>query len=318
MDKTLSLENKCKKIINLNKDTTFTIKYQPQFLSDIIDYKYIINIFEKLITNKSFTHILLYGPPGSGKTSIIQTIINELFTDYLNYLIINASEKRGVDVIRTIIYSFITSNTINGNKLKLIILDEVDNLTQDAQIILKSIINENNNVKFIFICNYENKIDISIKSNCLYLKMSKMSTISLINRCNEICINESIYISDKGLKTLIKFCKHDIRKILNVLQCLKITFKNTLIFKNLIKQYLNIPIKKEIQKLITSLQDKNINIDLKINLINQFSNYNLIDIIYIMSKLCPEKTLEFAKLEQYIYTEINFDVLIIYLINIFN
>lgn len=307
-----------KQIINFNKDSPFTLKYQPYFLSDIIDYDYIVDIFKKLITTKSFPHILLYGPPGSGKTSIIQTIINELFKDSLNYTIINASEKRGVEIIRTTIYSIIKSDSINGNNLRLIILDEMDNLTQDAQIILKSIINENDNVKFIFICNYETKIDIAIKSNCLYLRMDKMSTNSLIKRCNEICTNELIFISNKGLKTLIKSCRQDIRKILNILQSLKITFNGELILKDLVKKYLNIPNKKEINNLIINLSSKNNSIDFKINLVNQFNNYNLIDIIYVIAKIRSDKLLELAKLEKYIYTEISYDILVIYLVNIFN
>lgn len=309
-----------KQIININKNYPFTLKYQPNLLCEVLDYKYIVDIFNiliKTVDNSIFPHILIYGPPGSGKTSLIQTIINELFTNTFNYLIINASEKRGVEVIRNNIYSFLTTLSMDNNKLKLIILDEVDNLTQDAQIILKSIINENKNVKFIFICNYEIKINISLKSNCLYLKMDKMNYSSLFDRCLEICIYESIMISNKGLKTIIKYCKLDIRKILNILQSIKIIFNNSLILKNTIKNYLKIPTKKKILNLIEYFQNNKSMSD-KINYFSNFSQYNIIDVIYTIVKLCPEKTLEIAKLEKYIYAEINKDIIIIFLINIFN
>jgi DNA polymerase III delta prime subunit len=233
----------------MNKTICFTDKYKPNYFSDIISHENIIKILSKYIENNDFPNVLFYGAPGVGKTSTIQSAMNELFKNKksLNILNINVSEKRGVEIVRNLIVSFVSNLSIDtDNNIKVIILDEADSLTIDAQITIKSVIDVNKNVKFCFICNYEKKIIEQLVSRCLLLKFSYINFDELFKKCMYICMMEKIYISTSALKFIIKNCNNDIRKILNILQSLNIAFNNQHIFKNDIAEYLNIPLKNDI------------------------------------------------------------------------
>ena len=249
--------------------------------------------------------------------------MNELFKNKksLNILNINVSEKRGVEIVRNLIVSFVSNLSIDtDNNIKVIILDEADSLTIDAQITIKSVIDVNKNVKFCFICNYEKKIIEQLVSRCLLLKFSYINFDELFKKCMHICMMEKIYISTSALKFIIKNCNNDIRKILNILQSLNIAFNNQHIFKNDIAEYLNIPLKNDILKII-KLFSSSKNIDDKLSIYK--SKYNKFDIIKIIYKLEKyhkyDKNIikKLSKIEEYIYSGFYQDIIIIGIISIF-
>lgn len=307
----------------MNKTICFTDKYKPNYFSDIISHENIIKILSKYIENNDFPNVLFYGAPGVGKTSTIQSAMNELFKNKksLNILNINVSEKRGVEIVRNLIVSFVSNLSIDtDNNIKVIILDEADSLTIDAQITIKSVIDVNKNVKFCFICNYEKKIIEQLVSRCLLLKFSYINFDELFKKCMHICMMEKIYISTSALKFIIKNCNNDIRKILNILQSLNIAFNNQHIFKNDIAEYLNIPLKNDILKII-KLFSSSKNIDDKLSIYK--SKYNKFDIIKIIYKLEKyhkyDKNIikKLSKIEEYIYSGFYQDIIIIGIISIF-
>ena len=145
-----------------------TEKYRPKNLNEIISHDNIINSITNMIDNNCLPHLLFYGQPGTGKTSTILAILNKLYdNNSLMYLKLNASDDRGINVVRNQIKNFSETKSFFSNNYKFIILDEADYMTIDAQLSLRRIIEEyHNNIRFCIICNYLYKIIPEIKSRC--------------------------------------------------------------------------------------------------------------------------------------------------------
>ena len=137
-------------------------KYRPKNLDDIISQKNIIHTISSFLKKyKQLPHMIFYGPSGTGKTSTIIACINKLFgTQSFDYLSLNASDERGVDTVRNRIRKFVYTknlftNNLNINIHKIVILDEADSMTEEAQFSLRQlIVNYTNTVRFCIICNY--------------------------------------------------------------------------------------------------------------------------------------------------------------------
>ncbi len=144
-------------------------KYRPSKINDVIYHKRIINILEKYIITGRLPHLLFYGPPGTGKTSSIVAFAKQYYGNDFDTMtmILNASEERGIETVRNRIKQFVMTRGFMDEettpKFKLVILDEIDAMTDDAQAILRKIIeNYVKNVRFCFICNYLKKINPAI------------------------------------------------------------------------------------------------------------------------------------------------------------
>lgn len=206
-----------------------TTKYIPKTFEDLLIDNDIIKIIQTFSIN-----ILLYGPPGSGKTSIIKSLINEN-KNKIKIKVLNISEYRGVDLIRKDVLPF-----IDDMEKKIIILDEMDSLTEDAQNMLNMILNSYN-TKFIFVCNYINNINQSIISKCCCIRINNIDNNKLIKRMKYILKEEHIMISNISLNLIITTYKKDIRKILNLFESLKCSYGiNKYISITLVKEQLNI------------------------------------------------------------------------------
>lgn len=217
-----------------NENLPFVEKYRPHTFKDIISHKNIIDALNVFIKNNDFPNCILYGAPGIGKTSLIKSAITELFKEDMlyNVLWINASEERGIETVRNLIITFISNKTLNEKNLKVIVLDEVDNLTIDAQNIIKNIIKLNDNIRFCFICNQIGRMINNIRSRCINLKFNKCSEDEIIKKLESICFFEQIYISKDALIKLIRKHNNDIRKLINALQYHKLLYKNKIILSD--------------------------------------------------------------------------------------
>ena len=201
-------------------------KYIPDSYDDLIVNENIITILQ------SNLNVILYGPSGSGKTTMIKTLLKHKGND--KYLVINVANNRGINLIRDNIIDFINIDTIgiaHENVQKVVILDEMDSLTYDAQNILNSIMESccNKSIRFIFVCNYFNNISQSIVSKCCCLRINCTDNSKLINRIKYICNNENINIDVNIIEFIIKHFNNDIRKIINLLDIIKMIHEDDVI-----------------------------------------------------------------------------------------
>lgn len=209
-------------------------KYRPNNLNDIIHHDHIVNTLKKFIKDKTLPHLLLHGPPGTGKTSTILSCAKELYGDQFDLMVIeiNASEERGIEVVRTRINQFVNTKNLccpTNNMFKLIILDEADSMTSDAQAILRKTIEKNiKNVRFCLVCNYVKKINIALQSRCVIFRFSALSSDSIKNRLECVVEKENINISRKGINAIIKHSHGDMRRVFNILQAVSISSKKIL------------------------------------------------------------------------------------------
>jgi replication factor C subunit 2/4 len=218
-------------------------KYRPRKLEDMSQAKNLLDLFQNTIKTGDMTHYLFYGPPGTGKTSAILAMGREIFKEHFSTRVIefNASDDRGINAVREKITNeakkYVTEIiSDDGTRLppyKIIILDEADSMTDEAQDALRVIIEQYSTVtRFCFICNYISKITDAIKSRCSPVYFKKLSNECMINKLNEIATKETMVLPKKILDTIIDVSNGDMRKAIMVLQNLKYLYN----YKNNIKK----------------------------------------------------------------------------------
>ncbi len=196
-------------------------KYRPNHINDIVYHDDIRNTLKKLISNKKFPHTIFFGPPGTGKTSTILACAREIYGEGYKTMVLelNGSDDRGIKVIREQIKGFSEYNQLFCRGVKLVILDEADSMTYDAQFALRRVIeNYTNNTRFCLICNYISKLIPALQSRCITFRFSNINSNCLLIKLKEIINEENINYDEVGLKTIIEICKGDMRKCINLLQ----------------------------------------------------------------------------------------------------
>ncbi|KAK0239151.1 P-loop containing nucleoside triphosphate hydrolase protein [Armillaria nabsnona] len=204
-----------------NDNLPWVEKYRPVTLNDVVSHKDITSTIEKFIEKNRLPHLLFYGPPGTGKTSTILAVARRIYgSDYRKQILeLNASDERGIDVVREQIKQFAETRTLFSKGYKLIILDEADMMTQAAQAALRRVIEQyTKNVRFCIICNYVNKIAPAIQSRCTRFRFSPLPIDQVEKRLVTVVEAERVHLTDDGKKALLKLSKGDMRRALNVLQ----------------------------------------------------------------------------------------------------
>ena len=221
----------------MDKNINWNEKYRPNNLEKIILSNYNKLLINNILDKNYFPNLLLYGPPGTGKTTTVINLINSYLTKYYTdntkqIIHLTASHERGIEIIRNNLYTFVVSDNLFFEGPKFIILDEVDYMTNSAQLALKYLIEyySNYNVRYCLICNYITKIDNNLQNYFCKLKFNTIPFIEIQNFLTSITINEKIQISDECLKNIINIFRNDIRAMINFLQLNK---ENT-------KHYINI------------------------------------------------------------------------------
>ncbi|XP_005743117.1 replication factor C subunit 5 [Pundamilia nyererei] len=197
-------------------------KYRPQRLDDLISHKDILSTIQRFISEDKLPHLLFYGPPGTGKTSTILASARQLYKEKeFNSMVLelNASDDRGIDVVRGPILSFASTRTIFKKGFKLVILDEADAMTQDAQNALRRVIEKfTENTRFCLICNYLSKIIPALQSRCTRFRFGPLSPDQMIPRLEHVIQQENIDITPDGMKAIVTLSTGDMRRSLNILQ----------------------------------------------------------------------------------------------------
>ena len=168
-----------------NTFTPWVEKYRPNTFDDIVLDPLNKKILENIIKDQYFPNLLFYGPPGTGKTTSVINLINAFQTNNKskNLMIhLNASDERGIDIIRNQINSFVHSKSLFNNGMKFVILDEVDYMTKNAQIALKYLLQGyNSNVRFCLICNYISRIDEALQNEFMRLRFNQLPENNIID-----------------------------------------------------------------------------------------------------------------------------------------
>ena len=208
-----------------NIDTELWIeKHRPKQLDDIYTNNNILSLLKSFIKIKNIPHIIIYGASGNGKTSLIMSIINNIFGSECKDKMIefNASDERGIGMIRNKIKYFSKQKTSIKNNIpewKLIVLDEADTMTTDSQFALRRIIEQHSKItKFCIICNNLNKIIDPIISRCFIINMATIEKDTFINNMKKIITIENIKFNVKILEDIYNITKNDMRQAINILQ----------------------------------------------------------------------------------------------------
>lgn len=308
-------------------------KYRPIVFNDIIGQNKNIIILKNLIKNNALPHLLLHGRSGTGKTSTIISLINEIYNTNKTLMVmtLDASDDRGINTVREKIKGFAEKETFFNKGVKLIVLDEVDAMTFDAQFALRRIIEKySHNTRFCLICNYENKIIPAIKVRCLNLKFFPISNNFIIKKLKLISETENIKINNICLKSIAELSNGDLRKSINLLQ--SIALKNINITKELCYKSAGHPPISLINKMLKYLFSNDYDFNKTYDFFNKsiikqgFSIYLLIKEInkYILNnlnqyndmKIC-NILIDIANLESYVAKSTFDDIYIIGLISIF-
>jgi replication factor C subunit 3/5 len=214
------------KIFHITMDNmkNFVEKYRPHTIEDVyLEEKNKVSI-HNFISTKNFPNLLFYGPSGTGKTSTIIAMAKMIYKEKYNLMVLelNASDNRNIQVVRKIIKEFASCKTLFNNGYKLIILDEVDSMTNDAQFCLRRIMEAySENVRFCFICNFVGKIIPAIQSRCSKFKFSSLDIFQIRERLDKIMLEEDIQINDDVMNMIMTHSRGDMRKILNYIQLFK-------------------------------------------------------------------------------------------------
>jgi replication factor C subunit 3/5 len=270
----------------MNSGVPFCEKFRPKKFEDIVLDNLNKQILKNIINTSYFPNLLFYGPPGTGKTTTIINLINS-YQEKLNnknkdlIIHLNASDERGIDIIRNQINYFVNSKPLFNTGMKFVILDEVDYMTKNAQQALRYLLqNYSNNVRFCLICNYISKIDEGLQNEFIRLRFNQLPKEDIIQFLTNISVSENLNMSPKMLSSIQKLYKSDIRSMINFMQSnqdlVKLDIEEIKIIDNDVwRDLLNMQLKKEnIEKIQIFVQkiSRNYNIDKK-NIIKDFLNY---------------------------------------------
>ncbi len=199
----------------------WTEKYRPKTLKEIVNQKEIVSRLEGFVAQKDLPHCLFAGPPGTGKTTAALCLAHDLFREYFygNFLELNASDARGIDVIRTTVKDFARTMSLGDIPFKILVLDEADALTSEAQQALRRTMERyTRTCRFILIVNYSSKIIEPIQSRCALFRFSRLSKEDIVGMLKFISKNEGVELKDDGVEAVLYVSEGDLRKAINTLQ----------------------------------------------------------------------------------------------------
>ena len=209
--------------IHVSSFLPFVEKYRPERLEDLTGQSDIVQTIIRLIEVGRLPHLLFYGPPGTGKTSTILAIARRLYGSLYKDMVLelNASDDRGIDVVREQIKDFAGTRKLFSTGVKLIILDEADAMTHDAQFALRRVIEKyTKNTRFCLIGNYVSKIIPALQSRCTKFRFSPLRKEQIEGKLRSIVDREGLSsrVSADGIEAILRLSNGDMRKVLNVLQ----------------------------------------------------------------------------------------------------
>ena len=199
----------------------WTEKYRPSTFEDLVGQQEIVKRVRSLVQGLNIPHLMLAGPAGTGKSTLALIIVKALFAESWrdNYLELNASDERGIDVVRQKVKDFARTKAIGNVPFKVIFLDEADALTKEAQQALRRTMeNYTNTCRFILSCNYSSRIIDPIQSRCVLFRFRLLEKKDIMKVIERISESENLKLSEDAFETLYETSEGDCRRAINLLQ----------------------------------------------------------------------------------------------------
>ncbi|EGT52302.1 hypothetical protein CAEBREN_14732 [Caenorhabditis brenneri] len=225
----MDIDNKKSRVL------TWTEKYRPKTLDDIAHQDEVVTMLKGALQGRDLPHLLFYGPPGTGKTSTALAFCHQLFPKSIFHdrvLDLNASDERGISVVRQKVQAFSKTSLGSGGKedvlkLKIIILDEVDAMTREAQSAMRRVIEDySKTTRFILICNYVSRLIPPVVSRCAKFRFKSLPAEVQVQRLRTICDAEGAPMTDEELKQVMEYAEGDLRRAVCTLQSLSPILKS--------------------------------------------------------------------------------------------
>ncbi|MBS3073601.1 replication factor C small subunit [Candidatus Pacearchaeota archaeon] len=201
--------------------TIWTERYRPKEFDDVFGHDDIVKRLKSFVSQKNMPHMLFAGFPGSGKTTLALIVAKKLFGDswHNNFLELNASDERGIEVVRQKVKAFARTRALSDAPFKLIFLDESDALTKEAQQALRRTMEMyTNTCRFILSCNLSSKIIDPIQSRCAVFRFKSLEKEDVKKYIEKIAKDEKLKIDDKAAEAIYDITKGDLRRTANILQ----------------------------------------------------------------------------------------------------
>jgi len=257
------------------ENALWTEKYRPSDFSDIKGQKDIVKRVKAFVEQHNLPHLMFAGPAGVGKTSLALVIAKKLFKDlwHQNFLELNASDERGIDIIRNKVKDFARTRAIGDVPFKIIYLDECDAITREAQQALRRTMeNYTQTCRFVLSANYSSKIIDPIQSRCVVFRFKQLDKKEIFEIIDNIAKEEKLKIDDKAKEALYEVSEGDCRKLENILQSAGAIENH--ITEDLVHSMASIAKPKEIKEVL-ELALKNKFIDARNKLLDLMLTYGL-------------------------------------------
>ncbi|UMM25891.1 hypothetical protein L5515_005522 [Caenorhabditis briggsae] len=239
-------------------------KYRPSKLNELVAHEQVVKTLTKFIENRTLPHLLFYGPPGTGKTTTVLAAARKMYhPSKMSSMVLelNASDERGIDVVRNTIVNFAQTKGLqafasasgkDSVPFKLVILDEADAMTKDAQNALRRVIEKyTDNVRFCIICNYLASIIPAIQSRCTRFRFAPLDQSLIVPRLDFIVKSEGLQMTPDGREALLRVSKGDMRTVINTLQSTAMSFE--VVSESTVYQCIGQPTPAEMKKIKKSL-----------------------------------------------------------------